>query len=52
MAGRHGDDGFDEETGKQYELKTVNPIETKGELRCRPGITTCHHVNDEIITRS
>lgn len=51
MAGRHGDDGLDEETGNQYELKTVNLIDTKGELRFRPGITTCHHVNDEIIKR-
>lgn len=51
MAGRHGDDGLDEETGKHYELKTVNLIDTKGELRFRPGVTTCHHVNEEIITR-
>lgn len=51
MAGRHGDDGIDLETGNKYELKTVNLINTKGELRVRPGITTCHHVNYEIIKR-
>ncbi|WP_446936284.1 hypothetical protein [Lysinibacillus fusiformis] len=48
--GRHGDDaiGLD---GKQYELKTVNLINTKGELRKNPGITTCHHMNNVIIDR-
>lgn len=51
VAGRHGDDGVDLETGNQYELKTVNLIDTKGNLRIRPGITTCHHVNHEIINR-
>lgn len=51
MSGRHGDDGIDKVTGKQYELKTVNLIDTKGELRKRPGITTCHHMNQEVISR-
>ncbi|MFB4260942.1 hypothetical protein ACE106_17495 [Shouchella clausii] len=51
IAGRHGDDGIDIGTGKQYELKTVNLIDTKGKLRHKPGITTCHHVNHEIIKR-
>lgn len=51
LPGRHGDDGLDPTTGFQYELKTVNLINTKGELRNKPGITTCHHVNHEIIKR-
>lgn len=51
IAGRHGDDGRDEETGLQYELKTVNLMDTSGNIRRNPGITTCHHVNHEIIRR-
>ncbi|MDR7247356.1 hypothetical protein [Bacillus pumilus] len=51
IPGRHGDDGIDPLTGNQYELKTVNLIDTKGEVRKKPGITTCHHVNHEIIRR-
>lgn len=51
LPGRHGDDGIDPETGAQYELKTVNLIDTSGNERRNPGITTCHHVNHEIIRR-
>lgn len=51
LPGRHGDDGIDSETGYQYELKTVNLINTKGLRRRNPGITTCHHVNAEVIER-
>lgn len=51
MPGRHGDDGIDPVSGKQYELKTVNLIDTSGDLRIKPGVTTCHHVNYEIIKR-
>lgn len=51
MAGRHGDDGIDEATGQKYELKTVNLIDTEGKLRIKPYITTCHHLNNEIIKR-
>lgn len=51
IPGRHGDDGIDPETGYQYELKTVNLVDTSGNLRLKPGITTCHHVNHEIIER-
>jgi hypothetical protein len=51
IPGRHGDDGIDPETGNQYELKTVNLVDTSGKLRLNPGITTCHHVNMEIISR-
>ncbi|MFC4075239.1 hypothetical protein [Salinithrix halophila] len=49
--GRHGDDGIDPETNKRFELKTVNLINTSGKLRKNPGITTCHHVNHEVIKR-
>lgn len=48
--GRHGDDASDEETHR-YELKTVNLVDTSGKLRRKPGITTCHHVNFDIINR-
>lgn len=51
IPGRHGDDGIDPETNKQYELKTVNLVSTSGKIRKKPGITTCHHVNYEIIKR-
>lgn len=51
VAGRGGDDGIDVATGNRYELKTVNLIDTSGELRRKPGITTCHHVNHDIIRR-
>ncbi|WP_064202777.1 hypothetical protein [Brevibacillus brevis] len=51
VPGRHGDDGIDPVTGNQYELKTVNLVDTSGNLRLNPGITTCHHVNHEIIDR-
>jgi|GEM_PF-5308403 len=51
VAGRGGDDAIDDETGNRYELKTVNLIDTSGNLRRKPGITTCHHVNHEIIYR-
>ncbi|SCY87214.1 MULTISPECIES: hypothetical protein [unclassified Lysinibacillus] len=49
-AGRHGDDAIDA-YGKLYELKTVNLVNTKGEFRTNPGITTCHHMNHIIIDR-
>lgn len=48
--GRHGDDAYDE-SGNNFELKTVNLVDTSGNLRIKPGITTCHHVNQEIINR-
>lgn len=48
--GRHGDDAYDSD-GNNYELKTVNLVDTSGNLRKNPGITTCHHVNAEIIKR-
>lgn len=48
--GRHGDDATDSE-GRNYELKTVNLVDTSGRLRKNPGVTTCHHVNFEIIKR-
>lgn len=48
--GRHGDDAFDKEAHR-YELKTVNLVNTSGKLRRKPGITTCHHVNFDIINR-
>lgn len=48
--GRHGDDATDDE-GNNYELKTVNLVDTSGRLRKKPGVTTCHHVNQEIIRR-
>lgn len=48
--GRHGDDATDEQ-GFNYELKTVNLVNTSGKLRKNPGITTCHHVNHDIIKR-
>lgn len=48
--GRHGDDATDDE-GHNYELKTVNLVDTSGNLRVNPGVTTCHHVNREIIRR-
>lgn len=48
--GRHGDDATDDE-GHNYELKTVNLVDTSGKLRKNPGVTTCHHVNHEIIRR-
>lgn len=51
MPGRHGDDGIDPLTGNQYELKTVNLINTSNFIRIKPGITTCHHVNHDIIKR-
>ena len=51
IPGRHGDDGIDPETGNQYELKTVNLVDTSGKLRRDPGVTTCHHVNLDIIAR-
>lgn len=47
--GRHGDDAVD--VTNNYELKTVNLVDTSGKLRKNPGITTCHHVNHEIIRR-
>lgn len=47
--GRHGDDVVD--VTNNYELKTVNLVDTSGKLRKNPGITTCHHVNHEIIRR-
>lgn len=47
--GRHGDDVVD--STNNYELKTVNLVDTSGRLRKNPGITTCHHVNKEIIKR-
>lgn len=47
--GRHGDDVTDSENN--YEFKTVNLVDTSGRLRKNPGITTCHHVNHEIINR-
>lgn len=47
--GRHGDDAID--VTHRYELKTVNLVDTSGKLRKNPGITTCHHVNHEIIKR-
>lgn len=49
--GRHGDDAIDPVSKDQYELKTVNLINTSGEERKKPGITTCHHVNQHIIDR-
>ncbi|HKU18605.1 MAG TPA: hypothetical protein VJP80_04995 [Candidatus Saccharimonadales bacterium] len=49
-AGRHGDDAYDELLNN-YELKTVNLVDTSGKLRKKPGITTCHHVNQDIINR-
>lgn|GEM_PF-3426191 len=48
--GRQGDDAYDE-LGNNFELKTVNLVDTSGKLRIKPGITTCHHVNQEIINR-
>lgn len=48
--GRHGDDAADE-MSNNYELKTVNLVDTSGRLRKNPGITTCHHVNFEILKR-
>ncbi|MHB1681202.1 MAG: PDDEXK family nuclease [Bacilli bacterium] len=51
LAGRGGDDCIDPETGQQFELKTVNLIDTSGNLRKTPGITTCHHINHEVIER-
>jgi hypothetical protein len=48
--GRHGDDATDDK-GRNYELKTVNLVDTSGNLRKNPGVTTCHHVNYEIINR-
>ena len=48
--GRHGDDALDV-IGNNYELKTVNLVDTSGKLRVNPGVTTCHHVNHEIIRR-
>ena len=48
--GRHGDDATDE-SGHNYEFKTVNIVDTSGKLRRNPGVTTCHHVNREIIAR-
>lgn len=48
--GRLGDDAVDDVT-HNYELKTVNLVDTSGNLRKSPGITTCHHVNHEIIHR-
>jgi len=48
--GRHGDDATDSE-GHNYELKTVNLVDTSGKLRKNPGVTTCHHVNPIIIQR-
>ena len=48
--GRQGDDAIDDVT-HNYELKTVNLVDTSGNLRKNPGITTCHHVNHEILTR-
>lgn len=47
--GRHGDDVIG--TNNNFELKTVNLVDTSGKLRKNPGITTCHHVNHEIIRR-
>lgn len=47
--GRHGDDVTDSDNN--YEFKTVNLVDTSGKLRKNPGITTCHHVNHEIIRR-
>lgn len=48
--GRHGDDATDDK-GRNYEFKTVNLVDTSGRLRKNPGITTCHHVNHDIIRR-
>lgn len=49
-SGRHGDDAYDE-LSNNFELKTVNLVDTSGNLRIKPGITTCHHVNQDIINR-
>ncbi len=51
LPGRGGDDAIDLQNGLQYELKTVNLVNTKGVRRVNPGVTTCHHVNLEIIAR-
>jgi hypothetical protein len=51
IPGRLGNDAIDPLTKLNYELKTVNLINTKGKSRRKPGISTCHHVNNKIIDR-
>ncbi|MDA8064503.1 MAG: hypothetical protein M0031_03200 [Thermaerobacter sp.] len=51
IEGRQGDDVLDQKTGKHYEMKTVNLLNAHGQFRRNPGITTCHHVNTDVITR-
>jgi hypothetical protein len=49
--GRLGDDANDKH-GHKYELKTINLINTKGELRTSyPGVTTEHTLRQENIDR-
>nr|WP_322744460.1 hypothetical protein [Coleofasciculus sp. LEGE 07092] len=43
--GREGNDALDAE-GKEYELKTVNVLNRKN-----PGVTTHHHLNEDILDK-
>lgn len=50
LEGRHGDDGVDGK-GRRVELKTVNLVNTRGERRKSLNISTCHHLNYEVLHR-
>jgi hypothetical protein len=44
LKGREGNDAFDPETGREYELKTLNILK-------RRGFSTHHHMNPAIIAK-
>ncbi len=50
LAGREGNDAEDED-GTQFELKTLNIIDTRGRYKKSLGFTTHHHLNKGIIEK-
>jgi hypothetical protein len=50
ISGREGNDAVDAE-GKEYELKSVNRFDTRGNRRRNPQFTTHNHLNPKIIAK-
>lgn len=50
LPGREGNDGIDA-AGHEYEMKSVNRLDTRGRRKPSPQFTTHHHLNPTIIDK-